>query len=98
MVTFELFVRPCLALLAGEDCDPLPMLRARLAQNLRRKPGLASFLPATLSGGSEHPTVTPVEWKGSGDLASLARANCFLAVPEDAAEIQAGEWVAVLPR
>jgi molybdopterin molybdotransferase len=98
MVTFELFVRPALALLAGEVADPLPFLRAKLARDLRRKPGLASFLPATLSGGTEEPFVTPVEWKGSGDMASLARANCYFAVPEDAAEIRAGEWVSVLPR
>jgi molybdopterin molybdotransferase len=98
MVTFELFVQPCLRLLAGENCEPPPRLRARLGRDLRRKPGLASFLPASLSAEGGEPVVTPVEWKGSGDVASLARANCYLAVPEDAAEIRAGEWVAVLPR
>lgn len=98
MVTFELFVRPCLALLSGDDHDPPPPLRARLGRDLRRKPGLYSFLPAVLSGGPEEPSVVPVEWKGSGDLASLTRANCYLAVPEQATELHAGEWVAVLPR
>jgi molybdopterin molybdotransferase len=98
MVTFELFAQPCLRLLAGEDYEPPPLLRARLGRDLSRKPGLASFLPAILAGTTEEPVVAPVEWKGSGDLASLARANCYLAVPEAAAEILSGEWVAVLPR
>ncbi|MBI3933154.1 MAG: molybdopterin molybdotransferase MoeA [Acidobacteria bacterium] len=98
MVTFELFVRPCLALLSGEETAPRPFLRARLGQELRRKPGLTAFLPAVLTGESDDPTVTPVEWRGSGDMASLTRANCYLAVPEEAAEIHVGEWVAVLPR
>lgn len=98
MVTFELFVRPCLALLSGEDCAPQPFLRARLGRELRRKPGLASFLPAVLSGRGDDPTVTPVEWRGSGDIASLTRANCYLAVPEETSELRAGDWVSVLPR
>jgi molybdopterin molybdotransferase len=98
MVTFELFVRPCLALLGGDDAPPAPFLRARLGCDLRRKPGLAAFLPASLTGHTHDPVVTPVEWKGSGDIASLTRANCFLAVPEEVAEFAAGDWVAVLPR
>ena len=98
MVTFELFVRPALALLSGEPDSPLILLRARLAEDIRRKPGLAAFLPALLQGDTHDPSVSLVKWKGSGDVASLTRANCFLAIPEDAAELRAGEWVSVLPR
>lgn len=99
MVTFELFVRPALAVLSGEPHAPLRFLRARLARDFRRKAaGLASFLPAVLEGDYHDPTVSVVEWKGSGDIASLNRANCYLAVPEEAAELKAGEWVSVLPR
>lgn len=98
MVTFELFVRPCLALLSGEALTPAPFLRARLGTGLRRRAGLTAFLPALLSSSGEEAVVSPVEWKGSGDLASLMRSNCFLVIPEQTAEIAAGEWVAVLPR
>ena len=98
MVAFELFVRPALALLSGEQITPFAPLRARLGRDLRRKPGLAAFLPAMLSADGDQPIVTPVEWKGSGDIASLTRSNCYLVVPEDLAEIRAGEWVSVLPR
>jgi molybdopterin molybdotransferase len=98
MVTFELFVRPALALLSGEYAAPLIFLRARLARDVRRKPGLAAFLPAVLESNGHDTLVSPVEWKGSGDIASLNRTNCYLAIPEQAEELRAGEWVSVLPR
>jgi molybdopterin molybdotransferase len=98
LVTFELFVRGALRLLSGEDEAPLVFLRARLGRDLRRKAGLVAFLPALLQGIGHEPVVIPVEWKGSGDLASLNRANCYLAVPEEVEELRAGEWVSVLPR
>ena len=103
MVTFELFARPAIALLSGEPDAPLLFLRARLAKDLRRKPGLTAFLPALLEGNHDDPVVSPpivspVEWKGSGDIPSLTRANCYLVVPEAAEELRAGEWVSVLPR
>ena len=98
MVTYELFVRPALALLSGEPAAPLIFLRARLARDFRRRPGLAAFLPAVLEGNYHEPVVCPVEWKGSGDVASLNRADCFLAIPEETAELRSGDWVSVLPR
>ena len=98
MVTFELFVRPALALLSGESDAPLLFLRARLEKDVSRKPGLTAFLPALLQGSYHDPAVSPVEWKGSGDIPSLNRANCYLVIPEDAAEIRAGEGGSVLPR
>lgn len=98
MVTFELFVRPALRLLAGELDVPLTFTRARLARDMRRKPGLTSFLPAHLEGNYFEPLVSPVEWKGSGDVASLMRANCFLVIPEQASELHTGEWVSVMMR
>ena len=102
MVTFELFARPALALLSGELEAPLVFLRARLAGDLRRRPGLTAFLPARLKASSDPvaspPNVSLIEWKGSGDVAALNRANCYLVVPEEAEELREGDWVAVLPR
>ena len=77
---------------------PSPRLRARLGQDLRRKPGLTAFLPASLEGSYHDPVVSPVEWKGSGDIASLTRTNCYLVFPAEMEQVKAGEWVSVLPR
>lgn len=98
MVTFELFACPALALLSGETDAPLVFLRARLARNVRPIPGLTAFLPALLEGGGFDPVVSPVASKGSGDIPSLARANCYLVVPEEGGELHAGDWASVLPR
>ena len=106
MVTFELFARPALDLLGGSEPSPLVFLRARLEQPVRQKPGLTTFLPAVLSQAvpSEAapsnflPAVRAVPWQGSGDVAALARANCYLVVPEDREGLAEGELVGVLPR
>jgi molybdopterin molybdotransferase len=37
-----------------------------------------------------------VPWRGSGDLAALARANCFLVVPEETHQLEPGAIVRIL--
>jgi molybdopterin molybdotransferase len=98
MVTFELFVAPALDILSGSAPRPLPLVEARLALGIKEKTGLAHFLPAlaTWPGGSAE--VTPLPWQGSGDIAALARANCFLVVPDDVGEICAGDRAQILLR
>jgi molybdopterin molybdotransferase len=98
MVCFELFARPALERLAGLNPGPLSFLRARLASTVRVKSGLTRFLPARLAGGYSEPAVELVGWQGSGDVAALVKANCFLVVPEDREELKEGEWVGVMPR
>jgi molybdopterin molybdotransferase len=98
MVTFELFVAPALDLLAGAAARPLPLLQARLGEALVEKPGLAHFLPARVEWQGATPEVNVLPWQGSGDIAALAKANCFLVVPPDREQIAAGESVSVLLR
>jgi len=95
MVTFAVFVHPLLCALAGDDSSVPRFVLARLASEVRHKPGLTRFLPAILSGGLD-PEVSLVEWQGSGDLANTATANCFLVVPHDRESLAAGETVTVL--
>jgi molybdopterin molybdotransferase len=98
MVTFDLFVRPMLAALAGASPQKLRFLHARLKSDIRVKTGLRRFLPATLTGEFENSIVELVPWQGSGDIAATARANCYLVIPSDCGHIPAGDWVAVMPR
>jgi molybdopterin molybdotransferase len=98
MVTFELFVRPMLQALGGRPFSKLKFLHARLKTEIKVKPGLKRFLPALISGEFEESVVELVAWQGSGDLAAVARANCYLVVPPDRTQIAAGEWVAVMMR
>jgi molybdopterin molybdotransferase len=96
IVTFELFARPAITLLSGECSAPLRTSTARLTQEFRHKPGLTRFFPALVSDdGSE---LTPLPWKGSSDVPSLSRANCYL-IADSARELWgAGDVMRVLPK
>ncbi len=98
MVTFELFVVPAIDLLSGAEARALPLVEARLAEALRERPGLTHFLPAHVEWRERAPEVKALRWQGSGDIAALSRANCFLVVPADREKIDIGETVSVLLR
>ena len=98
MVTFELFVRPMIEALAGGKARSLIFLKARLKSDVKTRTGLKRFLPAVLSGEFENAEIKLARWQGSGDIAALAGANCYLVVPPDREQIGAGEWVSVLMR
>jgi molybdopterin molybdotransferase len=98
MVTFELFARPMLEALAGMAARELCFVHARLKSEIKTKTGLTRFLPALLSGEFEETEVELAGWHGSGDVAAMARSNCYLVIPPDRERIAAGEWVAILMR
>jgi molybdopterin molybdotransferase len=94
MVTFEIFARAALELLAGQQETSLYMPFSRLTRDFRHRPGLTRFLPAQLTAdGAE---VTPVEWHGSGDVPALTRANAYLVADPDRPAYPRGELIRVL--
>ena len=99
-VTFLLFGVSVLAALVG-NCESGPRFAlARLARSAGGggKGGLTRFLPArcTFSGGTDLPQVELVSWQGSGDIAAMARANCFMVLEDDGAHPELGETVRIL--
>lgn len=94
MMTFEIFARAALELLAGQREPALPFLWTRLARDFHQKTGLTRFLPARLSADGS--SIEPLPWQGSGDVPSLARANAFLVTEPDRDTWPAGEWIRVL--
>jgi molybdopterin molybdotransferase len=97
-VTFELFVRPAIALLQSGEPESPVFLRARLGKPLKQKAGLTAFIPARLEHENLDPVVNLVGWQGSGDLVGVAAANCFLVVHPDQTDLTRGDWVDVLPK
>ena len=65
-------------------------------KDVKTKTGLTRFLPAACTFAGAIPQVALVPWQGSGDLAAMARANCFLVVPEEADRLRAGSTVRIL--
>jgi molybdopterin molybdotransferase len=98
MVTFHLFAIPAIDILGGAEARPLPLLQATLSEGLHEKTGLAHFLPARLEWRDGRAWVAALKWQGSGDLAALGRANCFVVVPSDVQDIAIGESISVLVR
>lgn len=98
MVTFELFVAPALDILHGTEPGALPLLKAKLAGAVEQRAALTYFLPARIAWPHGEAEVTALPWQGSGDIATVARGNCFLVVSQAKLKLAAGEWVDVLPR
>lgn len=95
-VTFLLFAAPVLAALGGRTDHGPRFALARLAAEVNGKPGLTRFLPAWCTFAGELPEVARVEWQGSGDLAAMARSNCFLVLPEEVERVPVGATVRIL--
>src|SRR5438105_3177628 len=98
MVTFQLLAQPILEALAGRAPQKLVFLHAKLKSEIKTKTGLKRFLPAILSGEFEQAEVELAGWHGSGDIATAARANCYVVISPEKSTIAAGEWVPVLLR
>jgi len=98
MVTFELLAVPVVDILSGGEARPLPLLKAKLSKAVEQKAALTHFLPAMLGWANGEATVSELPWQGSGDIATLARGNCFLVVHQSKLKLTPGEWVDVLPR
>ena len=95
MVTFEIFARTAVEVLAGQTAREPVFYEARLTRDYSHRPGLTRFLPAIVSpdGG-----LTPVPWTGSSDIAALTRANVFMVVNAEQKEWRAGDLMPVLPK
>jgi molybdopterin molybdotransferase len=93
LVSFELFVRPALQRLRGGAPAGLPRIKARLAGQHQQRGDRPTYWPAqTQSGG----TVTLLNWKGSGDLWTLADADCLAFFPPGERLFAIGEEIECL--
>jgi molybdopterin molybdotransferase len=93
-VTFAVFAKAALELLSGQTEPLLPLVECRITRTLREKPGLTRFLPARLLEGGR---VEPIIWKGSSDVPSLAKSNCYIVARPEREFYSEGESVEVLP-
>jgi molybdopterin molybdotransferase len=93
-VSFQLFVRPAAGVLQDRGPERLASGQAVLSGPARSPEGRRSFLRGMLDQGAG--TVAPVSGQASHQLASLARANALIVVPEPVTELPAGAEVEVL--
>ncbi|MBC8874200.1 MAG: molybdopterin molybdotransferase MoeA [Planctomycetes bacterium] len=96
LVCFELFVRPALAALAGHQPGKQPTVEARLARPHRQRGDRPTYFPAVLREDSGETLVEPLDWHGSADLPTLARANGLAMFPAGRLGFEQGEPISVL--
>jgi molybdopterin molybdotransferase len=95
-VSFEIFVRPALRRMLGVEPINRPVVRARLTAPVSSPPGKRSFARATIAVEEGTYVVSPVGGSGSHLIASLAKANCYVVVPENVDRLEAGDVAAVM--
>ena len=95
MVTFYHFVRDALIHLSGRTDEPLPMLHATAAENLRKVPGRTEYQRGVLFREGADWKVRTTGQQGSGVLRSMSEANCFIVLEHERGAVKAGEPVDV---
>ncbi len=97
MVSFYFFAREALLQMMGADA-PLPLLRARSVEAIRKKPGRTEYQRGIVARGADgEPEVRITGSQGSGILRSMSEANCMVVLHDGQGSVAAGEMVDILP-
>jgi molybdopterin molybdotransferase len=93
-VSFQVFARPAIGALQGDDGLGLERVQAELTGPLRSPPGRRSFLRGVLDRPCGR--VTPLTGQGSHQVATLGKANALVIVPERVVQMAEGDTAEVL--
>jgi len=95
MVTFYQFVRDALLHLQGQTrIAPLPSLKVRCTSPIKKAPGRTEFQRGILSRAEDGQwTVRTTGDQGSGILSSMSQADCFIVLPTEQGNVEAGALV-----
>lgn len=100
MVTFLAFVRPALLRMMGcheAAAAPPPLLRARSASPIRKKPGRTEYQRGFVKNvRGALPEVCVASHQGSGVLSSMVEANGLVVLHHDQGSVAAGDEVDVM--
>ena len=97
MVTFLAFVRPALLKMMGAAAVDTPLLQARSAQPIRKKPGRTEYQRGTVTRDSEGILQVKITGnQGSGVLSSMVKANGLIVLHHTQGNVAAGETVDVM--
>ena len=95
-VTFNVFVRPAIRKMQGDNSPQLPVVRAELARAVKDSSSRRSYLPGSLFIKDGRAMVEALRWGGSSDLVAFMKANSLIIVGEQTHEIKEGEQVETL--
>ena len=92
LVCFELFLRPAIQKLRRLPPTGLRRTTGRLTCDHQQRGDRPTYWPAAINDGN----LTPLPWKGSGDLRTLTDANCLALFPAGDCLYRAGEEIEAL--
>ena len=95
MMTFDQFVGPALRKLAGSTALFRPLVNARLAEDLEKKPGRLNFVRVRLERQGDEFVAHITGNQSSGVLRSMILAQGILLFPAEASRLEAGTQVRV---
>ncbi len=95
MVSFQQFIRPAILKMMGHTNLFRRTVRARLGEEIDKKPGIRHFIRARIVREEEGYAVVTTGDQGSGILKSMVRANGLIILPEEATKVPAGGMVTV---
>lgn len=97
MVTFLAFVRPALLRMMGARDRTPPLLRARSAQAIRKKPGRTEYQRGSVQRAADGAlTVALTGNQGSGVLSSMVQGNGLIVLHHAQGNVAAGDEVDVM--
>ena len=97
MVTFAAFVRPALQQLMGWQAPPLPLLKAKSTEALRKKPGRTEYQRGIVSTNAAGELVVCTTGnQGSGVLSSMVQANGLIVLGHNQGHVAVGDEVDVM--
>ena len=97
MVTFAAFVRPALQQLMGWQAPPLPLLKAKSSEALRKKPGRTEYQRGIVrTNAAGELVVSTTGNQGSGVLSSMVQANGLIVLSHSQGNVAVGDEVEVM--
>ncbi len=96
MVTFELFVRPAILKMMGKKNLTKPTILAAAEDSVVNRDGRRMFVRVIVGKRNNQYVARLTGPQGSGILTSMALANGLMIIPEDKAEVVAGDIVQVM--
>lgn len=96
LVCFELFVRPAMEKLSGREPKGLPQIHGVLTHEHPQRGDRPTYWPAKFVTAGAELSITPLPWKGSGDLRTLTEADGLAYFPAGERRYEAGELISAL--
>jgi len=97
IVAFRMFVAPVIRKLLKAAKTGAGTLRACLEAAAKCDSSRTAIVPALVRFENQSYRIRTAPWKGSSDLAGLARANALVVIPQAEGTLQAGDWVEFFP-